>query len=160
MATTMPLPRHFVQPSHHPTRPSPNKPPPHPRPPEKPSVSIREIRGSKPSPNASPHPPLANHPLGPKGQPIPAWGIAPGKPQQKPQALKGRHNISRVITNGERTFQSVAPTKEPRTRPPFLQTRRPQVAIPSMPPPCLRAPTPPPGSHFAVQGGALWPLGN
>jgi hypothetical protein len=61
-----------------------------------------------------------------------AWGIAPGNPQQKPQALKGRHNPSTDITNVERTFQSVALSQN------------------------LTHELPHPAVTLPLQGGALW----
>ena len=64
----------------------------------RPSQQARDREAPYPplSPQPLPNPPAhltsRHHPRAQRGPNVIAWGIAPGKHQQKPQALKGRHN--------------------------------------------------------------------
>ena len=90
-----------------PTRPhlSPSRPRNHPCPPVK---SVVQNPHPKTLTQRIPSPTPHQHPLVPKGQPIPAWGIAPGKPNNIiPRPVGTPHTPSSRHPNGERTFQSV-----------------------------------------------------
>ncbi len=101
------------------------------------------------------HPP--HHPLGPKGQPIPAWGIAPGQsPTKTPSPERAPYPF-----NGHHQRRTDFPVRFPRTqnphpRPPSTKTRRYPSRRPFNAPAMSRTRTPAPGGHFAVQCGALW----